>query len=285
MFRDRSELSDVVITWPAGSPRIATIIRTGRCPSYAEPRLAKPGAKVALVEPSGSVMAVFRIATVEHGQSILGANGKRYENGCVLVARQGSARRPGRQDHSHLSPPRWIGAIHYFDEETGERVWYGGAGPEAEIATPTPEPSQRLVRLVPYRADNTGRILDKPEALLVQRYVSWLGGSQGRFRVGQLAGVQLKIDLFVRGIGLLIEAKAYGDRDAVRFAVGQIYDYRRFFRRPPRLAVLLPARPARDVEAFLESRNIGCIWETKTGRFGDSRTGQLTSSLQRPVAG
>lgn len=286
MIRDRSALSDVVITWPRGSRRIARILQTGRCPSHARPLLARKRATVALVDPTGVVMALFQLKRIDRPRPVVGASGKRYENGCELVAEPGTMRRPRAGDHQILSPAKHIGAIRYFDDRTGERVWYGG-DPPSKLQPPTDgtrSVRRRYVRLIPYRADTSGTELARPEADLVERYVQWLGGSPQRFACGRLQRVALFIDLFVRSANLLVEAKANIDRDTIRHAVGQLYDYRRYFRRPPRLSLLLPGRPSSSIQEFLSSRRIHCIWETETGRFGDSVEGQITRALRRPPA-
>jgi hypothetical protein len=56
-------------------------------------------------------------------------------------------------------------------------------------------------------------------------------------------------------------------------AIGQLFDYRQLTRKAgqqvSRLAVLLPERPAADIEALLTSLHVGAVW--KDGRaFSDN---------------
>lgn len=54
----------------------------------------------------------------------------------------------------------------------------------------------------------------------------------------------------------LIEAKNSDSREALRVAIGQLYDYRRFYEPPVRLAVLLPHRPNLGRSILLQSAGI-----------------------------
>jgi hypothetical protein len=76
----------------------------------------------------------------------------------------------------------------------------------------------------------------------------------------------------------LIEAKSSASREHIRMAVGQLLDYAfqgRTKLQGLHLAVLLPAKPAKDVEAWLDSLNIKLIWPDGTG-FVDNANGQFT---------
>src|SRR5207249_5607041 len=55
---------------------------------------------------------------------------------------------------------------------------------------------------------------------------------------------------------ILVEAKGSVARDAVRGAIGQLMDYRRFADSDARLAVLLPERPRDDLRDLLKSVNV-----------------------------
>jgi len=43
-------------------------------------------------------------------------------------------------------------------------------------------------------------------------------------------------------------------------AIGQLLDYRRFVDSSPRLAVLLPSNPRRDLRVLLQSANVEIVW-------------------------
>jgi hypothetical protein len=67
-------------------------------------------------------------------------------------------------------------------------------------------------------------------------------------------------DLLDRTANTLFEAKGTVGRDALRAAVGQLLDYRRFLEPSPRLAVLLPSAPRDDLRAYLQSAGVGVVW-------------------------
>lgn len=66
-------------------------------------------------------------------------------------------------------------------------------------------------------------------------------------------------DLFNSATNELVEAKATSDRVAVRMAIGQLADYRRFVGDEVACKVLLPAEPIRDLIDLLERERIGIL--------------------------
>ena len=88
----------------------------------------------------------------------------------------------------------------------------------------------------------------------------------------------LYTDLYDPKTRLIIEAKGTATREAVRMAVGQLLDYRRFVDRP-NLAVLVPEMPRRDLLEYLRSNHISVIAQTDEGRFGTvEHAGQKAST-------
>lgn len=81
-------------------------------------------------------------------------------------------------------------------------------------------------------------------------------------------------DVWVEARHALIEAKNSDNRDAVRQAIGQLYDYRRFHEAAIRLAVLFPYKPNADRLALLRSAGVEAVW-LHGGRFQDSAQGAL----------
>jgi hypothetical protein len=86
----------------------------------------------------------------------------------------------------------------------------------------------------------------------------------------------LLTDLFDATTGTLVEAKGTVERGAIRMAIGQLADYKRFFGegQPNHLAVLLPAEPRQDLCDLLFSQEIDLIYPTGSG-FEDSTGGSL----------
>src|SRR5262249_51460591 len=79
-------------------------------------------------------------------------------------------------------------------------------------------------------------------------------------------------DAWVEDRHTLIEAKNSDSRDALRQAIGQLYDYRRFHQPPLQLAVLLPYEPNPERLDLLRSAGIEAVWPHGSG-FRDSAHG------------
>ncbi len=104
---------------------------------------------------------------------------------------------------------------------------------------------------------------ERREAKLVQDYKRF-AEKQGRVMVRlriqpQAEAKPLFTDLFERAANLLIEAKGTVTREAIRMAIGQLLDYRRFVTPSPRLAVLVPDGLRADLRHLLVSNGIGVI--------------------------
>jgi hypothetical protein len=85
-------------------------------------------------------------------------------------------------------------------------------------------------------------------------------------------------DLYDRTTGTLIEAKGTVERGAIRMAIGQLADYKRFVDGGAQnLAVLLPDRPRKDLCELLAAEGIELIWPADHGFFEDSTGGRLFS--------
>lgn len=70
-------------------------------------------------------------------------------------------------------------------------------------------------------------------------------------------------DLIDHTTNTLYEAKGSVERGAIRMAIGQLFDYRRFVEPSLRLAVLLPSRPRRDLRALLASAGVELAWRER----------------------
>ena len=127
-------------------------------------------------------------------------------------------------------------------------------------------------------AAGPGGARSRSEARLVQQYSEHLvarGHSvTGRHYLAEGETRVLRADLFIRDVGALVEAKASDARHSVRMAIGQLFDYRRFERSEPSVAVLLPRRPIPDLQRLLGGLGIGVVWPVKGG-FRDSVGGRL----------
>jgi hypothetical protein len=79
-------------------------------------------------------------------------------------------------------------------------------------------------------------------------------------------------DLVDKTANVLIEGKGSVAREAIRMALGQLLDYRRFARQDVRLAVLLPERPREDLLRLLENAEVEAVWPSG-GTFADTAGG------------
>ncbi|MBP7621299.1 MAG: hypothetical protein KA745_10055 [Gemmatimonadales bacterium] len=239
---------------------------------------------VALVGKSGEVFLVFRIARIEEGQSITAADGHHYPDGCVLIARRGSMRVPGRRDPSVLNVNRHaLGAFAYFEASSFERVIYEPSTGVADDGEQSPRSRRPFpFRRYPLFANNIDKTLNQPERELIRAYTAWVGDTT-MFAHHALKESGLYTDLFIPRRWTLVEAKATTSRKALREAVGQLFDYQRHYDRSPSLAVLLPEHPGRDVMGLFEKKRITVIWRSRGNSFRDSADGALTSGLCRLV--
>jgi hypothetical protein len=85
-------------------------------------------------------------------------------------------------------------------------------------------------------------------------------------------------DLFDVTTGTLVEAKGTVERNAVRMAIGQLCDYRRFFAdgELDHVAALFPTEPRADLANLLTEQGIVVIHRTENG-FEDSTGGGLVN--------
>jgi hypothetical protein len=82
-------------------------------------------------------------------------------------------------------------------------------------------------------------------------------------------------DLYDKTANVLVEGKGSVTRSALRMAVGQLADYRRFVSPAPQLAILVPEEPRSDLRALLDSEGIAIVWRANGG-FTDTTGGSLT---------
>jgi len=281
MIAQPEDKNDLAIHWSKGDKRIAKILQSGRCPSYSVPKRIPLGGIVALVATSGDVLLLFQLARIEQTVNVTVADGQRRQNGYYLVAKRGTIRRPRGRDPRVLNVNRHaLGAFAYFDHSTFKRVIYelgNGTDPADASAAPVhkPFPSRR----VPFFANNIGKTLSQPEKRLIMAYVEWIGDVT-MFVHHPLKESGLYTDLFVPRCWTLFEAKSSIARGILREAVGQLFDYQRHYDRSPRLAVLLPERPASNVIGLFEKKRIVVVWRSVSGSFRDSLDGVLTKDLR-----
>lgn len=110
-------------------------------------------------------------------------------------------------------------------------------------------------------------LVHRREAKLVHTMREWLRDQRGVVATGLRIPYapesrNLRADLYVSEPPILIEAKSTSSREAIRLAIGQLFDYRRWMRPQPALAVLVPSEPPKDMVDLLTDLGIGSIWPT-----------------------
>lgn len=125
-------------------------------------------------------------------------------------------------------------------------------------------------------SEATARRLRRAEAALVHAYRAWIDPTGDRCAgiVIPVGRELLRVDLYDTHLDLLIEAKGKASRDAIRYAVGQLLDYRRYLS-VQQIAILVPTKPNDDLVRLPEGLGIGIIWRSGDG-FCDTKDGLLT---------
>jgi hypothetical protein len=117
----------------------------------------------------------------------------------------------------------------------------------------------------------------KKEEQLMRRYREWLSRSHKTLPILNY-GRKLRCDGYEVVRRNLIEAKSSAKREYIRMAVGQLLDYAYLGKEDgyerPHMAVLLPNRPDKGIEKWLDSLKISVIWPLKNV-FSDNAGGQF----------
>ena len=128
------------------------------------------------------------------------------------------------------------------------------------------EVEQHNVEHMTVSSSGKSRQSERREAKLVKAYRHYLQ-SQGhtvlRKKILPEGEVQaLYTDLYDVTDKLLIEAKATVTREAIRMAIGQLFDYRRHLQPRPEIALLLPSEPRPDLLRLCHAAEVAAqvIW-------------------------
>jgi hypothetical protein len=268
----------LAIRIPDDSSTVARIRRGRYLPLHGRPlKLKLPGALVVLVQVGGRAALIAQATDLQGPEPVTLVDGKRRAGYKLLLS---GLKRPASDERLRI---KWhaIGQFRYFDP----RSWVPTiVGPlESEHGDYIEEVDSRgpglTIRRRPFMGSVQGRPRSHPESVLVRRFVAWLN-CEPAIEQHQLLPDGFVTDLFDASKWRLIEAKVACDRETLRQALGQLYDYRLFYRRRPSLGVLLGSRPTKRCVEFLQSHRVSVIWETAGGAFNDSADGEW-SRLRR----
>lgn len=143
----------------------------------------------------------------------------------------------------------------------------------ADVTTSSVVPPERARTKSSKRTGSGGTIAERREAELVALYQTFLESQDhavARFQI-KVKGTTstLLTDIYDQTAQVLYEAKGTASRDAVREAIGQLFDYRRHVTPPhPATAILLPARPHDDLQDLIASAGIALVYREGAGFVG-----------------
>jgi hypothetical protein len=128
----------------------------------------------------------------------------------------------------------------------------------------------------PYEAERREQTL----VLALEQHLSRLGHKVSRNRILPPGEARpLFTDLYDATLDMLVEAKGTVERNAIRMAIGQLADYKRFVSggNPRHVALLVPREPRRDLCDLLANQGIDLIYKSQNG-FDDSTGGALVGN-------
>ena len=266
----------VSIHWPNNKQRINQTLRSGIIELRVTPRQLKlPGGTVALVDERQNVLLIGKVRRIESGVEITNFEGEKAR-GTHLIMNKASLRKPKGDDPKRLAVlSRYVGAPYYLDRNW-KPISFSGGG---HVKVPQEQFGERNIEFLRFTSEK----LSQPERDLLLRYQEWIGDYDGfsrpYFKKEEVIG-----DLFISRFYSLIEAKAFPQRNDMRKAIGQLFDYQFCFEnRRPTLVYMATEKPRNRDIALLRHRKIAVIWQTPTGRFGDSLGGKYTAEFRRII--
>jgi hypothetical protein len=226
---------------------------------------------VAIVSRNNEIKLMFRVTTIDGPQRVTLADGTKWRKGYVIRSDRRTIRQPLRSVQSPIRGWYAIGAFRYFNAGKMRAVLVrDNFARSGDYIESNANATSNLV-FRPHVRGIPGLPRTHPEATLVNQYVTWMN-EQTRFGHNYIREARLFVDLFDLTHWQLLEAKATTSREAIRMAIGQLRDYKRFYDgRHPSLAVLLPSRPPTRCIKLLSDNRIATIWRTPGNNFTTRR--------------
>jgi len=236
-------------------------------PIFGFPQHFRVGGTVVIVQGNNNVAMVFRGKSIDGPQRVRLANGKTRDSGYVIRAARGSIRKPEIPVAVPIHGWHAIGAFRYLDAAKMKAIIVGDDWSSSGEYIENVGSDVSRITFEPHVHGIPGTERNNPEARLVDDYVEWVGNA-ARFGHNYIRSAGLFVDLFDLTHWRLIEAKSNSSREAIRMAVGQLLDYKRYYDgRHPSLAVLLPEKPSVACRQYVADSKINLIWKTPAGRF------------------
>lgn len=180
----------------------------------------------------------------------------------------------GRKGHLALSDWQYAEAERLLRRDRRPSRSRARSRSKAELVAP--EQNEAESYQVTTRA--ASKTANRREARLVAEFTAWLR-SQGDEVCGYKlqspdSSRTLRADLFNVTRKHLIEAKAGTSREEIRMAIGQLADYSRLIPGRKHKAILLTAKPQRDLLNLLGTVDVAVIWKSGDG-FEDDQGGRF----------
>jgi hypothetical protein len=270
---------DMAILWGDGARSLARIRKLKGITFKGIPKCLRcPGGRVAVIQNYQDIRATFVAERIDGPLPVILAGGER-RNGHIIRAKAGSLRfhRPGERSYPYAT---WTvpGEIRYLKPPLGDIVYVTDQRRSERAGLPGPiapaEPSGPLKSFA-YGMSNPNLPKGSPERKLVGDYVDWINDHE-KFGFDFLEEPGFHTDLFDRSRWRLVEAKTHHTREYLRTAVGQLLDYKRFYRRVPSIGVLTYGKPSDPCLSYLSKYKVVAIWKTRGG-FSDSADGEWTT--------
>jgi hypothetical protein len=244
---------------------ITRLMKSGKVSVWGRPKYFLPGGWVAIVGKENRIQLMFKAVDIRGSKKLKLLNDKTRENSYSIKADKATFIVP-ENTSSPITRWRAIGQYRYFDKVKMKAIQIEprSRSTGTYIDNHTQEIAGNVFK--PHTYGIPGKDRNHPEAQLVEQYVQWMGGKE-RFGHNYIRSSGLYVDLFDKTFWQLIEAKASISREALRMAIGQIRDYKRFYKRPACLAVLLPSCPSDSRIKLLTDNHISVIWKNDHGAF------------------
>jgi hypothetical protein len=212
-----------------------------------------------VLKGSNRIQLMFKASSIRAKKDVVLADGKRRKNGYIINADRETIVRPKPSTPLVKNFLPAVGGFGYFRSKITMTPIVVGDPPKPRGSKNSQTPGYPDM---PHGNE---------EATLVKSYIAWMGNAASFESNIYANGSFPLIDLFNFSHWQLIEAKIDTSRETIRMAIGQLFDYKRYYKRSPSLAILLPARPSDSCMDLLTDNHVSVIWKNGRGAFSMRR--------------